>query len=519
MTQFSRRRVLAAGAAGAAAGLMPLSEWIAGRANAQGTRTRYDAGSPEGKENLKIYSRAVGKMMDPAQYPEGDPRSWNFQWYTHWTKGTQTNDNTKNAEIRRIYGSGSSPNKALAEAMWNTCQAHAPRNSAEENFLPWHRMYVLYLEDIVRTVAGANEFTLPYWSYDNAGNRSIPIEFRSPSDPDFRYLYRQNRNSGVNSGTPIDRVPDAMPMNNDSLKERFYLPTSRTQRGFNEKLDFNLHGAVHVNVGTSSNMGFVPTAAGDPIFWMHHCEIDRFWASWNAAGRANPPATWNNWGNRSWTFVNGRGERVAAKIEQMIAGTQQLGYQYDSVIPVPSLAASAPQLTGGTVLAAAAMAPQMVAGTHTGGALKLGDGPATVELASNVSLSTFHRSMSALTVEPSLVAAADSAPRRVYLAIDDLTTDEQPGVGYNVYLELPKDASPDIAESHFVGSIHFFHAHPAGARHQGHAVGYVFDVTDLAANLVVKGRLSRTPKVTVIPTGSPVAGAEPAIGGFQLIEE
>jgi hypothetical protein len=80
MTKYSRRRILAASAAGAAASFMPLPEWLASRAVAQTTRTRYDDASPEGIENLKIYAGAVGKMMDTSQYPEGHPFSWNFQW-------------------------------------------------------------------------------------------------------------------------------------------------------------------------------------------------------------------------------------------------------------------------------------------------------------------------------------------------------------------------------------------------------------------------------------------------------
>jgi tyrosinase len=29
-------------------------------------------------------------------------------------------------------------------------------------------------------------------------------------------------------------------------------------------------------------------AALDPIFYLHHCNIDRMWAVWNGGGKANP---------------------------------------------------------------------------------------------------------------------------------------------------------------------------------------------------------------------------------------
>jgi len=37
-------------------------------------------------------------------------------------------------------------------------------------------------------------------------------------------------------------------------------------------------------------MGSIPTAPCDPVFWMHHAEIDRIWAQWQTthAGQ-NPP--------------------------------------------------------------------------------------------------------------------------------------------------------------------------------------------------------------------------------------
>ncbi|HKO08858.1 MAG TPA: tyrosinase family protein, partial [Alphaproteobacteria bacterium] len=59
-------------------------------------------------------------------------------------------------------------------------------------------------------------------------------------------------------------------------------------QGFCATLDFGLHGNVHVWVGNNQGMASVPWAANDPIFWMHHCNIDRLWASWNKGNCKNP---------------------------------------------------------------------------------------------------------------------------------------------------------------------------------------------------------------------------------------
>ena len=59
-------------------------------------------------------------------------------------------------------------------------------------------------------------------------------------------------------------------------------------------------------------MGSVPTAAQDPIFWMHHCNVDRLWNRWLAAGggRANPPSSDTTWHNTVFTFFDEFGEEV-----------------------------------------------------------------------------------------------------------------------------------------------------------------------------------------------------------------
>lgn len=63
-----------------------------------------------------------------------------------------------------------------------------------------------------------------------------------------------------------------------------------------ESLETNPHNFVHNDVGgvAQGNEGIMSdpnTAALDPIFYLHHCNIDRMWASWNAKGNNNPSQT------------------------------------------------------------------------------------------------------------------------------------------------------------------------------------------------------------------------------------
>src|SRR4051794_7192182 len=86
-TMTMTRRSLLAAASGAGAALSLAS--ARGPAAAQGAtiRTRYNAVSPPGKRMLAKYAQAVDIMKN--RIPRGDPRHWEFQWFTHWIPGPQ----------------------------------------------------------------------------------------------------------------------------------------------------------------------------------------------------------------------------------------------------------------------------------------------------------------------------------------------------------------------------------------------------------------------------------------------
>jgi len=44
----------------------------------------------------------------------------------------------------------------------------------------------------------------------------------------------------------------------------------------------DIHNAVHYYVGHGGSMGFIPNSAFDPVFWLHHTNIDRLFAIWQA---------------------------------------------------------------------------------------------------------------------------------------------------------------------------------------------------------------------------------------------
>lgn len=486
MAPFTRRAFLGGAAT------IPFALWLEkyGWSQPATPFVRFDATSAQGKEMLKIYAQAVQQMR---ALPEGDPRGWVFQWYTHMVRG----NSSKAAELARIYPT-SSPQKSLATEMWDTCQSHL--GQPENFFLPWHRMYVFFFENIIRTVTGKTSFTLPYWNYSvprtDPKHGVIPPELRMDGDPVFGSLFVCKRNPGVNSGTPIDQGQPGDPLSTSALLQCTYGP-SGSQQGFCATLDFRLHGNVHVLTGNTVNMGDVPWAAYDPVFWLHHCNIDRLWASWNAAGRRNPSDS--AFLNKTFVFADANGNRVVAKISDFL-DIARLNYKYDRLEPVTNTCPA---------VSPTAAAPRRLVIQAT--PITLGKTPVRATLAAPPSPQA--------TVP--LATRIQNLPpdRRLLLVLRNLKTDVQPGVLYHLYLELPSETPGAAAEEYYIGNINFFgreHDHNEGGSDDKF---YSFDITDLAKRLKAKGLLTDKAEVTIAPAGEPASEATPVVGEVSIVEQ
>jgi tyrosinase len=503
MHNVSRRSFVAATAA------LPFVPWLEGRSATTAAHVRHGARSREGQEMLKIYAKGVEAMKN---FKAGDPTGWLFQWYTHFVNGSTT----KAAEISRIYPTSSS-DRTLAEEVWDTCQAHSAGED-ENNFLPWHRMFVLHFESIIRAVTHEDSFTLPYWNYstsDKSTHGVIPPEFRKPNDPLFKSLYVANRNPGVNNGEPIDQGQPGDPLSLDSLAECPYEPVG-SDPGFCAQLDNGLHGAVHVLVGGPENMGEIPYAANDPIFWMHHCNIDRLWASWSAGGRTAPSIS------GSFVFANKSGHRVVNDVADFLE-ISRLGYTYDALEPVPACPSTT---TPNAALAAAGGQVRRHVATRAGTEVELKAD------AVRVTLEPVVPPPGAQAMSLRARVAEIPANRRLFLIVKDLRAQAQPHVLYHVYLEVPSDAAPDKMVQHHVGAVNFFNAVSHGMGGGGHGAPTKkaqqapatqrtlrFDITNLAKKLQANGLLNDKPVVTIAPIGKPADSAKPVIGEISIVDE
>jgi N-acetylneuraminic acid mutarotase len=301
------------------------SGWAPSPASPKKLYTRHNATSPEGQKMLSKYARAIEIMR---QLPQDDPHSWTWWWNTHWIKGPPAflwDYSRKNKT--EVIASLPPDSQAFAEAVWNGCQAHPYNPSNPEQyqqwyFLPWHRLMLHQFEGVVREVLHDEDFSLPYWNpvTGNADDLSLPAVFRDPGSP----LYDGTRWPWVNGGERIDMLyKDWLTL--DALNEKLYIDSPTGNLGFNPRLDVNPHFLTHLALG--GDMSDFATVGGDPLFYLHHVNLDRIWESWNLLGNSNP--TDPKYLNRTFAFADRSGKRVDLPVS---AGdrTAQLGYQYDS---------------------------------------------------------------------------------------------------------------------------------------------------------------------------------------------
>jgi tyrosinase len=492
MNRLNRRSFLST------AGAISLSAWLnargLGHQPAANPKVRYEARTEKGIEMLNVYAQGVKTMVNTK---DGDPRSWRFQWYSHFVDG----DTTKPKEIARIYPNANDPNKGIAEAMWDMCQAHSGQN--EDYFLPWHRCFVLYFEQIIAAVTSRPDFTLPYWNYSTTDNTRgvIPPQFTKQNDPIFGSLFDGKRNPGVNDGQPIQGNDDDL-LSLSALTENQYTSDLPTQ-GFCMDLDQGLHGNIHGLIGNAKNMGAVPYAALDPIFWLHHCNIDRLWASWNSAGYKNPQL------DQTFTFVDGKGTVVTANIKDFL-DIAPLSYAYDRLEPVPGAAPA---------VAAMNVAPprsETIARMSVKGAI-LGTGSTRIPLATEPGI---------LSLTAHLTIPAPG--RHTYLVVSGLSVNSQPGALYSLYLNLPDNPTKQQLADHRLGTINFFGVHSSAhmepAKHPDGGPArdtrprfYSFEVTGKVRALGLNKALAAEPSLTIIPIGKPVSDSKPVIGNIELV--
>lgn len=196
-------------------------------------------------------------------------------------------------------------------------------------FLPWHRAFIKYFEDLCRQASGDPNFSLPYWDWTT--NPQIPAIFFEPGSP----LVNTTRKVFAGATASSEFVGPTVMSNILSLNsyEEFGSLRSVGQRdkAGSGLFEASPHNYIHRWIsGDMSTMN----SPRDAIFWMHHANVDRIWTQWIEGGRSNPddPAY------KSFPFTNNfyniNGSLVTVQVGDMYS-TEALGYRYDTQAPPP----------------------------------------------------------------------------------------------------------------------------------------------------------------------------------------
>ncbi len=164
-------------------------------------------------------------------------------------------------------------------------------------FLPWHRAYLYFMEQYL--LDQEPTATLPWWDWTERtgvppayGDPTLPDGAANPlaSAPITGIPANQFTANGVPHAAATHRHPgDPADLPSPAIVQQILELNSFDD--FSHQLESQVHNLVHV--WTGGTMSMVPLAAFDPIFWAHHCMIDRLWALWQLRhpGAGPDPAT------------------------------------------------------------------------------------------------------------------------------------------------------------------------------------------------------------------------------------
>jgi tyrosinase len=455
--------------------------------------------------------------------PSTDPTSWIYQANIHGVP---------------VAGDNCPASTDPPQPAWSTCQ------HGSFFFLAWHRMYLYYFERILRaaiqqaTGDPSYQFALPYWDYST---HQLPDSFRTPAAPS-NPLYVAERRTSCNSPQGSQQcVSDAQGSSTQALTlfpfcncpagqpscdgcvaglspdETFggeFTPQPEHFLGQFGELELQPHNVIHNRVGGPTGwMSDPDCAARDPIFWLHHANIDRLWQVWlnQNAGRANPLGS-QEWTTQTFTFFDADGSQVQKTGCEILDMITQLDYQYQG-LPVQNVQLCAQAQAAATPAATPSATPTPVAGAQPPA------GPVQMLAASAPSGFTLGNDPVKVAVpikanqrERVTALSAVDKPEQLRLVVEGLSLVGKGGV-FEVYLNLPAGQTPDPKSPSFIGHLALF-----GHTGHGEESSRSFDVTDEVRELKQRGEWKDQAELTFVLSGRDEVQALGAAAPSQSIK-
>ncbi len=407
-----------------------------------------------------------------------------------------------------IHGTYDTPTTPAQTQSWNQCE------HGSFYFLSWHRMYLYFFDRILRAAAGDPNLVLPYWDWTDPAQRTLPVAFRQPADAsNSLYIASPGRPAALNAGTAS--LSAATVDDSGAFADVAYETGGFSGHGFGGgasspmqfssaygDLEMQPHNVVHSALG--GLMGDPNTAAEDPIFWLHHANVDRLWNRWIAQGGGRGDPADAAWRDTTFTFWDEAGHAVYLTGAEIVDSVGQLNYRYDDDPP-------APMFIRFPLILAENLA---VAGERR---IALAAAPAVVRLPLDE------------PARQALIALPRQPGHRLFLRINDIQTQKPPGYYYAIYLNPPAGEKIGAQTPGFVGNLSLFsmvrHRMPGGMPMAGGAMHADYDISRFASQILERDArelaVVLVPRGLVGPDGEPLPVPEAmagTAGGVQLIE-
>jgi tyrosinase len=354
----------------------------------------------------------------------------------------------------------------------NQARIHADYcHHGDLEFLHWHRNYIRFFEQMCAKFSGNPDFALPYWNWSKNSGR-MPAPFFDLPELNVERLNDPGQYVGRAWG-PVDTIgrrgldkthgllDDPARGGNFTLAKINSIKQLQNIDLFRPALEGSPHNNAHILTGAtkSGKQGHMYSGLSplDPIFWLHHCMVDRVWAEWQRSGHATPDPGSNYSGQ--FVDVDGTPAQASSTAAMNIA---DLGYTYDIFQNVPEAALAAARVQAATL-------------QTIGSATNSSDSRANVETAVVVAIPTLETRVTELRIQD----AADRRPSNQLLArLSDITAPATAELLVNVFVNCPYLASDTpYTDPHYAGTFSFFGA-PKMVGMPGMAgPTYVIDIT------------------------------------------
>jgi hypothetical protein len=259
------------------------------------------------------------------------------------------------------------------------------------------------------------------------------------------------------------------------------------------------------NDGAGGLMASVPTAAFDPIFWVHHCNIDRLWNVWetleNREWGFSPGPQW--FAEKPWWFNDVDGT-VRNNPRSLYMQSKALSIEYDTDEPgKPRLSDALPQKDDRVVL-------------NLVSAIRDADKPEMKNILAAMGAAPKPVTLTPKQSETVTIKIPDSRPfgreklsdavanppqgiqRRAVLIVEGVDYTGVPSATYEVHVNPPEGGTPEKRGPSFVGTLALFglkHGQDAHD-HEGHGGTQAFSIRRETLEQLNAGKEIR---VTFIP--------------------